>query len=141
MANGARQVQTGIVFRKGGIPWSKLHAKGMHLSPASEFKPGMRPANWRPIGTVKIRTHKGDLPRAWVKVANPNIWRLRAVVVWEATHGPLPAGRVVHHRDRDQLNDAPENLQALTRSAHNQEHSAELTASRRRARADRRATA
>ncbi len=110
----------------GKDPWAKTHAKGMHLSPGSEFRPGQRPTNVLVVGAVTIRTDKAGRPRAWVKVAEPNTWRLRAVVAWEAIHGPLPARQLVHHRDRDSLNDDPANLQSLTRSQHLAEHRQEL---------------
>lgn len=77
-----------------------------------------------PIGTVRIRTrHKrGGEQRAWVKVAEPNRWRLRAHVVWETTHGPLPRGMSVHHLDENKLNDDPANLKLLTKAEHLSEH-------------------
>jgi hypothetical protein len=59
--------------------------------------------------------------RAWVKVSRTR-WRPRALVVYELHYGPVPAGCVVHHVDRDSLNDAPENLVALTRAEHAAEH-------------------
>jgi hypothetical protein len=79
-----------------------------------------------PIGTVRIRTrHKrSGEQRAWVKVAEPNEWKLRAQVVWEEHHGPIPRGMVVHHRDENKLNDAIENLQLLTKAKHLDEHRA-----------------
>jgi hypothetical protein len=112
---------------------------GEHSSPATEFKPGSmvgaqhrfypgQPAfNKLPVGseTVRIETNSG-LPRAWVKVAEPNGWKKRAVVVWERDNGPLPRGSVVHHKDRDSLNDAPGNLVALTRKEHVAEHQLEI---------------
>lgn len=116
---------------------------GAHAAPATEFKPGQRVSiatefksgqlahNHLVVGTVRIRreTHTG-LDRAWIKTAEPNEWRKRAVVVWERTNGPVPLGSCVHHRDRNSLNDAPENLQALTRKDHADEHRGELLAAR-----------
>lgn len=106
---------------------------GQRLSPATEFKPGMDAYNRLPVGAVRVRreTHTG-LDRAWVKTAEPNVWRKRAVLVWEAEHGPVARGLVIHHRDRDSLNDAPTNLQALTRKEHTDEHRGELEAARAR---------
>jgi len=65
-----------------------------------------------------------------VKVAEPNVWRLRAVVVWENIHGPLPPGYLVHHDNRDSLDDSPGNLKALTRAEHLKEHKPEFEAHR-----------
>jgi len=105
--------------------------KGMRTAPATEFKAGQEAHNRLPLGSVRIRreTHTG-LDRAWIKTAEPNVWRKRAVVVWEAAHGPVPRGSVVHHRDRNSLNDSIDNLQGLTRKQHADEHRGELIAGR-----------
>lgn len=104
---------------------------GERVSIATEFKPGQGAHNRLPIGSVRVRreTHTG-LDRAWIKTAEPDVWRKRAVVAWEAAHGPVPAGCVVHHHDRDSLNDEPSNLRVLTRKEHADEHRGELVASR-----------
>lgn len=104
---------------------------GQRLSPATEFKPGMDAHNRLPVGAVRVRreTHTG-LDCAWVKTAEPNVWRKRAVIVWEAEHGPVARGLGIHHRDRDSLNDALANLHALTRKEHADEHRGELEAAR-----------
>jgi hypothetical protein len=119
-------------FRAGDAPWNKGMA-GLHLSPASEFQPGHRPVGWCPIGTVKIRRFKrNDERRAFVKVAEPSVWRLRAHVEWEKANGrPVPHGYLVHHEDRDKLNDTPSNLVLMTRSAHLIEHHQEYEPARR----------
>ncbi len=96
-------------------------SKGERRAPTTEFKPGQQPGNWCPVGTVRHRTYRGVV-RAWVKVAEPKKWRQRAVVNWEAANGPLPKGKLVHHKDRNPLNDDPSNLQALTRAEHLAEH-------------------
>ena len=41
---------------------------------------------------------------------------------------PVARGLVIHHRDRDSLNDAPTNFQALTRKEHAAEYRGELEA-------------
>lgn len=117
--------------------------RGHRVAPATEFKPGERRSvateftagqaahNHLPVGSVSVRreTHTG-LDRAWVKTEEPNVWRKRAVVVWEALHGRVARGSVVHHCDRNSLNDDPENLKALTRKEHADEHRGELLAAR-----------
>ena len=37
---------------------------------------------------------------------------------WEACHGPIPSGRIIHHIDGDRLNNDIANLECLTRPAH-----------------------
>lgn len=105
----------------------KSAPKGARRSPSTEFQPGMTPANKLPVGTERMRysPRHGDT-RWWVKVAEPNRWRLRAVIVWEAAHGPVPRGAVVHHRNRDRLDDRLENLATLTRAEHLREHRPEF---------------
>jgi hypothetical protein len=114
-------------FKPGMEPWNK-GVSGLRMSPATEFKPGQSAHNHVPVGTVKVRQRKNrhDLPRAWVKIAEPNVWQLRAIVEWELAHGPLLPGTIVHHRDRDSMNDASGNLEALTRAEHIAVHAAEL---------------
>lgn len=105
-------------FDVGSVAWNK-GKKGTHFSPATEFKKGCAAPNKLPVGTVTFRHRKREKSaRAWIKVAEPNIWRVRAVVVWEAAHGPLPKGFVIHHKDEDPLNDDLANLVALSRAAH-----------------------
>jgi hypothetical protein len=107
-------------------------SRGISVAPSSQFKPGVRAGNWQPVGTVTIRQRKNrhDQPRAWVKVAEPNVWQLRAVVVWEAANGRVPRGSVVHHVNHDSLDDRIENLQSLTRGDHFVHHRPEFEAKR-----------
>lgn len=109
----------------GQQPWNK-GVVGKRTSPQTEFKKGQRPGNWLPVGSETVRRYRKTSPRAFVKVAEPNVWRQRAVVVWERENGPLPRGKLVHHRDRDSLNDEPCNLQAMTRAEHIEEHRTDL---------------
>ena len=106
---------------------------GERLSAATEFKPGQAAHNYLPVGSVRIRVEANTwLPRAWVKVAEPNVWKKRAVVVWESAHGPLRRGVAVHHKDRDSLNDSLTNLAALTLAEHRAEHHEEMLRARNR---------
>lgn len=117
-------------FPPGANPWNK-GKKGIHLSPDTEFKKGRRSENWLPVGSVTTRVDKQGNTRAWVKVAEPNRWRERAIVNWESFYGrPVPKGKVIHHKDRDTLNDAPANLQALTRAQHIKAHRKDLAAAK-----------
>lgn len=113
-------------FKAGMTPWNK-GVKGTHFSPDTEFKPGRVAENRVPVGTVTIRRHHNEKnERAWIKVAEPNDWKMRSVHVWEELNGPVPAGCVIHHRDRNSLNDAPNNLQCMTRAEHIEEHRNDL---------------
>lgn len=51
---------------------------------------------------------------------------LRAHLVWIAHQGAIPHGRIIHHKDRDMLNDAIQNLELLTKAEHLIEHREEV---------------
>jgi len=117
-------------FQKGNVPWTK-GLKGIHMSPATEFKKGHLCAagakRWRPVGTIVQRRdrkqrnsrRRGKL-RNWIKVRDDGPPRFRWVPlarhVWEQAHGPIPKGMLIIHRDGDQLNDALSNLQMVDRN-------------------------
>lgn len=94
------------------------------------FVKGEAPGNKLPVGSVRVRTrHKrrGE-ERAFIKVAEPNVWVLRARYVWEMHNGPIPEGMGIHHKDRDKLNDDIDNLELISKADHLQEHRREFAA-------------
>lgn len=131
----AWRAQNGITngqFQKGHVPWNK-GLKGFRPSRKTEFKKGQVPQNKLPVGTVRIRTwSRNNKSYAYVKVAEPNVWRLRCLVNWMARGGPkLPPGYFLHHDDRDTLNDDVLNLSAVTRAFHMKLHRPEFEKKRR----------
>lgn len=124
VANARRLHATSREWRPKLKPWVRV-PKGVRVFPDTEFKPGIVPTNKLPVGSERIRVCKNGTRRAFIKIAEPNIWQLRAIMVWESIHGPLPKNLLIHHKDRNPLNDKPENLVALTRVSHLEEHRAE----------------
>jgi len=113
-------------FSKGNTPWNK-NLKGIHLSPKSEFKKGRNSLTKLPLGSVRIRYFKRSRShRAFVKTAEPNIWKLRCYVVWEKTYGLIPKGLLIHHIDKNTLNDNLTNLALINRASHINRHRLEL---------------
>ncbi len=108
-------------FTEGHEPWNK-GKKGIHLSPATEFKKGQRGIKHLPVGTVTIRADKNGTKRRWMKVKDPNIWIEYAKYIWEQKHGEIPKALLIHHIDFDSLNDSPDNLAAITRKVHFEIH-------------------
>jgi len=109
-------------FEKNHTPWNK-DLKGIHLSPETEFKKGQESNRKLPVGSVRIRSFKrSKRKQAFVKIAEPDIWKLRCVVVWEERFGPIPKGLILHHIDRDTLNDSLTNLCLMSRASHMREH-------------------
>lgn len=104
---------------------------GEHRGLATEFKKGMIPKNKLPVGSVTIRTHSRDKPRAWIKVAEPNVWILRAQYIWLTNGGVIPGGFVIHHQNQDPMDDAMGNLKLVSRGAHLVAHRAQIEPLRR----------
>lgn len=102
-------------FEKGRIPENKGR-KGYH-SPGSEkgwFKKGQQPWNHANVGD-EAWTTDGYLK---VKIAEPNKWRQKHILVWEQHNGPVPKDHVVSFKDGNHANCAIENLVLLTRGEH-----------------------
>ncbi len=108
-------------FKKGNRPWNK-DKKGLHLSPATEFKKGHKSHNRKPVGTITQRIDKNNKIRNWIKISEPNIWTEYAKYVWIKNNGNIPTGLVTHHIDENTLNDDITNLKTLTRAAHMKVH-------------------
>lgn len=114
-------------FKIGNEPWNK-GLKGLHLSPDTEYKPGHENISLMPLSTVTIRIDKQKKRRRWIKM--PDGWIEFAKIVWRIAHGPIPDGMLIHHKDRDTLNDDLDNLQLMNRAGHINEHRAEIMANR-----------
>jgi len=100
-------------FKKGHVPANK-GKKGISYPgcTATQFKKGNMPQTWKPVGTETVR---GD-GYTWVKIAEPNKWREKHRLIWEAANGPVPAGRAVIFADGDKMNVTLENLMLITRA-------------------------
>lgn len=97
-------------FQKGYIPHNK-GKKGIRLSPATEFKKGHRPHNWRPVGTERVVDGYVQ-----TKVEEPNKWESKHKLLWENAHGPIPKNHVVIFGDRDRRNFDLDNLILVSRA-------------------------
>lgn len=96
-------------FLKGHVSHNK-GLKGIHYSPATEFKPGRMPKQYRPIGT-EVVSKDGYLVR---KIADTKPsrrgWRMVHHLVWEAVNGPIPPHHKVIFADGDRTHIAIDNL-------------------------------
>lgn len=124
-----------------GAPFDRARAATKALKYCSnECRIQWQRENSCPIGTVRIYSSSSGRLRAWVKVARDDgqhDWRPRSVLVWKATHGPIPVGHLVHHSNRQTLDDTIDNLELYTRAAHLAEHRSEILGARQRNRAAR----
>lgn len=88
-------------FRKGNSPVNK--GKKGYSYPgmvATQFKKGNIPRNWWPVGTEMLRADG----YVWKKTAEPNKWRQKHVLIWEAKNGKRPAKHVIIFGDSNHLN-------------------------------------
>lgn len=99
-------------FAKGMVPWNaSVAGTGRLKANSGSFKKGHCPKNIRPVGAE--RTVKGVV---WVKVAEPNVWRMKSYLVWEAAGRKLDKGFLLLHVDGDFTNNTLENLMPVRRA-------------------------
>jgi len=118
------QVGARYRFQKGHVPANKGLRRpgwGPGRMRETQFKKGVRQGVavrlYKPIGTERI-SKDGYLERK-VNDGLPLQARWRAVhlVVWEALHGPVPAGHAVAFKNGDRTDIRPENLELIHRRA------------------------
>ena len=108
-------------FIKGHTPWNK-GMKGLHLSPETEFVKGCVPTNKIKVGTVTQRIDQYGTWRNHIKVAEPNSWESHAVFLWKKAYGKIKEGCVMHHINKNALDDRLDNFQMLSRVEHLEMH-------------------
>ena len=99
-------------FVKGMTPWNKgKHFKAGGRSAETQFKKGLIPPKYQPVGTVVVHS---DGYR-FIKLAERK-WQLYQRYIWEkANHKQLKKNQVVLFLDGNRDNYAPDNLMAISR--------------------------
>lgn len=102
-------IKNGIskTFIKGHIPYNKgkkFDAGGRSVE--TRFKKGNIPTNYRPIGSERIDKQG----YTFIKIADPNIWKAKHIIIYENEYGPIPKGHVVIFADGDKTNIKLDNL-------------------------------
>ncbi len=110
-----RKLNNGLngCFPKGNVPFNK-GLKGWQAggkARETQFKKGQMPTKHRPVGSERVNVD-GYVE---IKVSEPKVWRSKHVVIWEAAHGPVPAGHAVIFGDGNRLNITLENLLLISR--------------------------
>lgn len=102
-------------FKKGSVPVNK-GTKGFTGANKTSFKTGLVPHNIQEIGKiVKRKDNKGRM-YARIKVAEPNVWQMLHVYLWEQHHGAIPKGFCVIFKDKNTENISLENLMLVSRN-------------------------
>jgi hypothetical protein len=98
-------------FKPGHTPFNK-GLKGLDMGgKETQFKKGHRPLNYKPIGTERVN---GD-DYVDIKIADPNKWRAKHLLVWEKENGSVPKGHVVIFGDGNRRNFDINNLLLVSR--------------------------
>lgn len=97
-------------FEKGIVPANK-GTKGLMKRNKTSFRRGMMPHNTVPVGT-EVAT------KGWVKVkvAEPDVWRNKSELVWQAAGKTLDKGFLLIHIDGDFTNNNLDNLFPIRRA-------------------------
>lgn len=100
-------------FKKGHVSHNK-GKKGWCPSGCEKtwFQKGHTPKNHKPVGSERIDAKDGYV---WIKVAEPNKYRQKHRVVWEAANGPVPKNCNIIFRDGNRQNVCLENLRMVTK--------------------------
>ena len=98
-------------FKKGNIPANK--GKKGYMSPEqyekcrkTMFKKGNIPKNHKPVGSERIDKDG----YTYIKVSEPNTWKLKHRVLWENNNGPIPEKHRLIFADGDRQNICLDNL-------------------------------
>lgn len=97
-------------FKPGSIPFNKGKKGACGWEP-TQFKKGNKPWNYKPVGTERVNCD-GYVD---VKIADPNKWRAKHVLIWEAANGQIPKGHALVFADGDKLHVSLDNLILVTR--------------------------
>lgn len=105
--------------QKGCIPPNKGKKQIEYMTPeaiertkATQFKKGQLGWNYKPIGYERVNI-EGYIE---IKVADPNVFKLKQRLVWESNFGPIPPGHNIQFKDKNRLNCEPDNLYCISRA-------------------------
>jgi HNH endonuclease len=98
-------------FKPGHTPANK-GTKGLYKGgEATQFKKGNKPHTYLPVGTERVNG-EGYVD---IKIADPNKWRAKHVLIWEKENGPVPPGHAIIFGDGNRRNFEVDNLIRVTR--------------------------
>lgn len=101
-------------FKKGHVPWNK-GVKGYMGANRTSFKKGLRPPNWKPIGSKRITKDGYMEVKVRDRSGNRNYMLLHRYL-YELHHGEIPKGHHVIFLDQNKMNFSLDNLMAVSRA-------------------------
>ena len=100
----------GANFNRGQIK-AYLSKHNLSNGVVCRFKKGHIPVNHKPIGSERIDSKDGY---HLIKVAEPNVWKAKHIVLWEKHNGPVPAGHKVVFANQNKDDIRIDNLLLVT---------------------------
>jgi hypothetical protein len=88
-------------FAPGSVPVNKGQPMPEHVRAkcaATWFRNGQRGNKYLPVGSLRIERSSGQLQRKVQHTSHPRDWVPVSRLVWEAAHGPVPAGHLVRFK-------------------------------------------
>lgn len=98
----------GMVSPKLGM---KMSEQQYEKCKKTMFKKGQKPQNYQKVGTERLNKD-GYIA---VKVADPDVWKLKHRLVWEQHNGPIPKGHNIQFKDKNTKNCDITNLYIISR--------------------------
>lgn len=99
-------------FPKGHVPWNK-GLKGINFGgKKTQFKPGDKPHNTKPLYSERI-SKDGYVEKKVRETGRQFVLKHRWI--WEQQHGPIPSGHIVIFKDGDKKNLSLDNLELISR--------------------------
>lgn len=105
-------------YTKGSVPANKgkkqsefMTPEGITNSAKTRFKKSHNPHNHKPVGHTRVDKDG----YTYIKVAEPNVFKLKHRVLWEEAHGPIPRGSIIQFVNGDKSDIRLENLQIISR--------------------------
>jgi hypothetical protein len=107
------QLSSGLTgrFEPGSIPFNKGNKGISQGGEITQFKNGHKPHNYMPVGSERVN---GD-DYVDIKIADPNKWKGKHILIWEQHNGAIPKGHVVIFGDRNRRNFDLNNLILVSR--------------------------
>ena len=107
-------------FEKGHKPHNTGRLQSEYMSPeaiertkATRFKKGHTPVNHEKVGYEVVRSDG----YVWVKIQEPDKYKMKHRITWEQHHGTIPKGFNVQFKDGNRLNTDIDNLYIISRAS------------------------
>lgn len=96
-------------FKKGQIPFNKgkkMSSEVYEKVKSTMFKKGHKNKNTKRVGTERVDVEG----YVYIKVAEPDVWKLKHRVLWEEINGPIPENHKLIFADGNRQNVTLDNL-------------------------------